>query len=118
MVGLYNRSVSNHTEIFEEGNNSTESFSFAAGPRPVQDGGHLQPCFSRNITAAAGHVTRDVSRVRDVAPDGWQPCSLPGGTWRCGAMWQPCDPMWRPDVAILFINTRRGPSTNPMLPES
>ena len=57
--GLYNRSLSNHTLIFAEDNNSTEAFRFYTdSTRP--------PCYTRYITAAGGHVTTDVVNAQPV----------------------------------------------------
>ena len=83
--GLYNRSLTNHTLIHAEGNNSTESFHFFAGsalggqagtaiaaPTARHDGGGGSSCYTRDITAAGGHVTRDV--VNAVPVDTQFPC--------------------------------------------
>lgn len=79
--GLYNRSLSNHTLIFAEDNNSTEYFAFTAGQNP--------PCYTRDIAAAAGHVVFDVVNAHPV--DTRLPCygyldQLPeaGGIRLCG----------------------------------
>jgi hypothetical protein len=59
LYGRYNRSEANHTLIFAEDNNSTESFRFSTSAgRP--------PCYTRDITAAAGHVVEDVINAHPV----------------------------------------------------
>ena len=61
MIIRYNRSESNHTLIFAEDNNSTESFRFLTSKDPTRP-----PCYTRDITAAAGHVTADVVNAKPV----------------------------------------------------
>jgi hypothetical protein len=80
--GLYNRSEANHTLIYAEDNNSTEVFTFGVGGET--------PCYSRNISAAKGHVTTDI--INAGQPDTRFPCyaflsQLPGvgGLRLCGS---------------------------------
>ena len=58
----YNRSEANHTLIFAEDNNSTESFRFSTSPDPAG----RPPCYTRDVTASGGHVIQDVVNAQPV----------------------------------------------------
>ena len=58
----YNRSLSNHTLIYAEDNNATESFRFHTGGKQLL----ATPCYTRDLSAAAGHVTADVVNAKPV----------------------------------------------------
>jgi len=74
--GAYNRSESNHTLIFEEANDSVESYHLSTTDIKTAA---VNECLRRTIVAHAGHVASDAVRSAGVGSEDGQLCPDPQG---------------------------------------